>query len=310
MTHWFTRSACALAMVTFTATMTRAQDVTVCFSGRVDWTMGTPWDGISQGSDVRGQYTFNLQTPDTNELSSVGDYGHRSAPYGVAVRIGNHLFKTNPDNVDFLMEMVNDHAGTDNYSFISYNNVASNGIHPQIIQFQLDDPSMTALTSTALTATPPDLGAWMQWFGLDIRGFGDAYMIRVHVTSVEAGVDCNVGEPTGGIVGPPGPTGPAGPQGPEGPPGPPGPQGPQGPEGPRGPQGIKGDTGEKGDPGPMGPQGPVGPKGEGLFSGALLFVPAGTPVPAGYTLVYTFTLPSGDDSRGRSAMRIDVYQKN
>jgi hypothetical protein len=94
-----------------------------------------------------------------------------------------------------------------------------------------------------------------------------------------------------GLPGPPGPAGPAGPQGLMGPVGPPGPQGPQGP------------------PGPSGATGATGPIGEGLFSGALLLVQRGTPVPSGYTFVGSFSQQL-DGTGAERRITIDIYRKN
>lgn len=113
----------------------------------------------------------------------------------------------------------------------------------------------------------------------------DHVTVRVHLPSAGTGPQ-----------GPAGPQGPQGEQGPAGPMGPPGPQGAPGAPGAQGPQGEKGDKGDKGD------------VGEGLFPGSLLMLPTGTPAPAGYTLVGTYTLPPTEAKRG--VLRVDVYLKN
>jgi hypothetical protein len=134
-----------------------------------------------------------------------------------------------------------------------------------------------------------------------------------------------------GATGPQGPAGPAGPTGPRGAqgetglqglPGPAGPQGAtgvQGPQGAIGPQGSAGATGAQGPQGPVGPTGPqgpqgvtgpTGPQGEGLFPGSLLLLPAGSPAPAGYTLVGTFEMASSDFFRWRNSLKVDVYRRD
>lgn len=66
-----------------------------------------------------------------------------------------------------------------------------------------------------------------------------------------------------------------------------------------------------GPAGPAGPEGPMGPQGEGLFSGSMLMLAAGSAAPSGYTLVGTYDLTPSDDSRARGvALRVDVYRKN
>jgi hypothetical protein len=102
------------------------------------------------------------------------------------------------------------------------------------------------------------------------------------------------GDPAGsrGPAGPPGPAGPAGPAGSPGAAGAPGPAGPAGPPGPAGPRGA---TGAQGPPGPS-----------GLFSKAIIAVPSGTAVPAGFKKVGTIRL----QLEGGRSISVDLLQKN
>ena len=69
------------------------------------------------GTPFTGYYTYNLATPEYERpCLSVGDYHHSSAPYGVTVTIGSRTFKTNPANVNFLVELVNDYYNQDNFN--------------------------------------------------------------------------------------------------------------------------------------------------------------------------------------------------
>ena len=179
-------------------------------------------------------------------------------------------------------------------------------------------------------------------------GFGPgSWMIRGVVTEItfDPTSACEPLHP--GSAGPPGPPGPEGPMGPQGPAGPQGPEGPQGPAGAEGPQGPAGATGATGAPGPqgepgpagaqgpagatgatgpagaqgpqgltgatgatgaVGPQGPQGPAGEGLFSGAMLLLPALSPAPQGYTYMGRFDLTTSQSPK--TTIQVDVYRKN
>lgn len=176
---------------------------------------------------------------------------------------------------------------------------------------------------------------------------GDRFLLRGTITQMQLGGGPILLPGPPGPPGPQGPEGPAGPQGPEGPAGPQGPegsagaQGPQGPAGTQGPQGVEGAAGAPGPAGPIGPQGPegapgaqgpagatgpqgpagpqgvpgpqgavgpAGPQGPGLFSGSMVMVPVGMPVPAGYVFVGTFDLIPSAGGRG-SAIAVDVYRK-
>jgi hypothetical protein len=271
----------AFASILATSTSALAQDVTFRFSGTVTETYNSPFSDIVQGTPFTGTYTFNLATPDENSFPSVGDYWHRSAPYGVTVVMGNHVFATNPADVEFLIETANDHSNSDNYLFRSYRNLRTDGVDVGFISWQLDDPTLTALSSTVLSPLPPVLSQWQQIFALTIDGAALQYGIRGQVTSIAIceGETCQLPLP-------PGPTGTPGPQGE------PGPMGPAGPVGPAGPQGPKGD---KGDPGEF-------------PSGALLFLLVADPAPPGFTLIGSFDQKlNGGGSR---VITIRIYRKD
>ena len=309
-----------------------AQDVTFRFTGVITarWA-DSSFPDIVEGTQFVGAYTFGLDFPDANRLATVGDYNHNAAPYGVAIDIGAHRFESDPSYPEFLVEVVNDHPVTyvtgptyeDHYVFRSYNNLPSSGMLVTHISWQLDDATATALDSQNLSDVPPDLALFTQAIGLNVDLVtGEGFAGRI--TGIEVFIDGNYLDalpppPVNGIPGPPGPQGemgPAGPQGEQGPPGPqgePGPQGPEGPAGPQGPEGPQGPQGEVGPQGPRGetgPQGERGPQGEGLMSGALLMLPAGSPAPIGYTRMGRFVLASEADRSRNAEVIVDVYRKH
>jgi hypothetical protein len=65
---------------------------------------------INVGDTVKGRYIYESTTPDTNPAPTVGDYQHTIPPFGIRLRVGGLVFRTDPSNVDFLVENVNDHA--------------------------------------------------------------------------------------------------------------------------------------------------------------------------------------------------------
>ena len=132
------------------------------------------FDGQLQiGDIITGSYKYESTTLDSNPLLSVGDYEHYSSPYGISLTAGGFVFQTDPDNVDFLVSVANDHlySGTgDAYKLISYNNLPlSNGVLIAGIDWQLDDLSGTALSSDALPTTPPVLDDWDGDWGIIIE---------------------------------------------------------------------------------------------------------------------------------------------
>lgn len=178
---------CALAL-DFSATSASAQDVTISFSGTLSTVKNSPFDDVAVGTPFNGTYTFSLATEDSNPIEQVGGFRHTSAPYGVTVTIGTHTFRTDPANIDFLVELVNDYYALDNFVFHSYRNVATDDVPVDMISCQLDDPTHAILESAALTSTPPDLARWQQWIGLDISGGTEEsrFVLRGTVQSVQA----------------------------------------------------------------------------------------------------------------------------
>lgn len=156
---------------------------------------------IDVGSLITGSYTYESTAPDNNDFPGVSDYWHSTLPYGITLNSGGHTFATDPDNVQFLVEIVNDHySGYDNYVLHSYKNLElAGGIEVNHISWQLDDPTMTALSSDELPSGAPILQDWLQPspFALTINGGlpdpasggfgyyppGQGFFIRADVTS-------------------------------------------------------------------------------------------------------------------------------
>lgn len=152
---------------------------------------------IKSGDVITGTYVYESSTSDTNSEPTVGDYWHTTAPYGITLNAGGFVFRTDPNNVNFLVEIVNDHGdpASDNYLLRSYNNIFDVSVPPDPfggrvdnhISWQLDDPTLAALSNDALPTEPPILADWQSLFGLTIesRSFSNSFFVRAHVTSAE-----------------------------------------------------------------------------------------------------------------------------
>jgi hypothetical protein len=110
---------------------------------------------------------------------------------GITLKVGDLVFKTDPNNVDFLVELVNRDM-QNNYLLRSYNNLPlASGFPVSHIAWQLDDETGKALSSDSLkkTPTPPVLNKWSSIFGLTIQGEDrdrdNSFFIRAHVDSVK-----------------------------------------------------------------------------------------------------------------------------
>ncbi len=146
-------------------------------------------DSIAVGDTIYGSYTYDSLAVDSNPLPQVGDYYYTTAPNGVRLTVNGLSFRTDPSNVAFLLELVNDYQSRDNYVWHSYNNLfdisATGNFVSNHLDFQLDDPTQTAISSPALPKNPPRLSDWIQDVGLNIASFGDngSFFIRATVTS-------------------------------------------------------------------------------------------------------------------------------
>src|SRR5438552_10263803 len=137
---------------------------------------------------ITGIYTYDSFAVDSNPFPEIGDYRYTTAPNGIRLSVHGLNFGTDPADVDFLLEVVNNYQNLDNYVLISYNNLfaisAMGESVTNTIDWQLDDPTQTALSSTALPRTPPVLSNWQSIFGLSISSMGDDhFFIRANVTS-------------------------------------------------------------------------------------------------------------------------------
>ena len=154
----------------------------------VDDSAGLLEGRIQVGDLITGSYVYDSATPDSKPSSAtVGDYWHYGAPYGIFLSVGGFDFRTDPDNVMFLLEICNDHGGLyrDNYLLRSYNNLPLyEDVPVSEIHWQLDDSSGTALSSDALPVIPPLLSDWESVYGLSMGG-SRTYTVRADVISVE-----------------------------------------------------------------------------------------------------------------------------
>jgi hypothetical protein len=164
---------------------------------------------VHVGSIVQGRYRYESTTIDTNPLPTVGDYWHDTPPFGVSLEVGGLHFRTDPADVAFLMELGDNHYGQDHYLFHSYHNLFDVSVLPDpssyvdnMISWQLNDPTGTAISSTKLPLFPPNLADWESWSGLTISSdnFSDNFFVRAHVASVQLVPESPVPEPATGAL--------------------------------------------------------------------------------------------------------------
>jgi len=181
-------SAVVFVILALSCNSLRATIITIELTAEiaeVDDISGLLEGNVNVGDTITGSYTYDSAKPDSEPLETGGAYDYLSAPYGITLSAGGFVFQTDPDNVDFRIDILNNHLGQDGYVLRSYNNLPlSNGVGIEYISWQLDDYSCTALSTDALPKTPPVLEDWESIFGITIKyGPRGSSMIRAHVTS-------------------------------------------------------------------------------------------------------------------------------
>ena len=173
---------CLLALV---VPFANAELITIQIEGVVDTVddSGNYLEGqVNPGDIITGWYTYDTDTPDSNPSENVGDYEHSASQYGVSLTVGGFTFMTDPANVDFLLEVVNDYPTGDDFGFISYSNLDLDvGTQVDIIKWHLNDPTGAPLYSDTLPLSAPVLAEW-DWNQLRIHGERGGYIIDGHVT--------------------------------------------------------------------------------------------------------------------------------
>jgi hypothetical protein len=119
---------------------------------------------IHVGDKIRGKYNYDTGTPDSEPDPHRGIYEHTSSTYGIELKAGGLVFKTNPSDVKYGIEIVNDYGYSipiDEYRVVSVNNLQlSNGMEVYMIHLELIDLTANALSSDALPTTVPDVSDW------------------------------------------------------------------------------------------------------------------------------------------------------
>jgi hypothetical protein len=118
--------------------------------------------GVIQVDDtVTGKYVYDSGTPDSDPDPDVGEYKHTSSTFGMELKVGGLVFKTNPSNVDFLILIANDWIYGDVYGVYSYENLQlSNGMFVSLLAWELIDENSTVFSSDALPTTAPVPSDW------------------------------------------------------------------------------------------------------------------------------------------------------
>jgi len=151
---------------------------------------------------ITGKYIYDSGTLDSDPDPDFGLYEHTSSTFGIELKTGGFVFKTNQSNVDFQFIIGNNvdfyYNNQDIYIMASYNNLPlSNGLEIETIGWRLDDTTATTLSSDDLPTAAPVLSNWTQNLGLIIWGRDPSdpyktYELLADVTKATKGMTSDV----------------------------------------------------------------------------------------------------------------------
>lgn len=137
---------------------------------------------------VTGFYRFDTSTPDSKPLNSnEGEYQQTTPGCGISLNINGMLFTSNPNpqNMNFLIKVINDTDSNDRYLVSSTVNLpTAGGLEVSFIRWQLEDGTRTALSSDALVAATQ--GQWgSNVLEITFRGGGGGGRIVADISYAE-----------------------------------------------------------------------------------------------------------------------------
>jgi HYDIN/CFA65/VesB-like, Ig-like domain len=111
---------------------------------------------VAVGTNIKVTYTFESATPDANPDSAYGEYPQPGPPSELSGTTGNYTFGIGPPDSSYTIFMVNNGVTGDAYRISGMVLLEPGGV-PSLFIAQLFDGTATALSSTALLLSPPDL---------------------------------------------------------------------------------------------------------------------------------------------------------
>ncbi|MBN2137893.1 MAG: PEP-CTERM sorting domain-containing protein [Sedimentisphaerales bacterium] len=145
-----------LVIVQFTAEVTETDDPYYLLQGI-----------INLGDTITGTYTYDTSAPDIYSDTWWARYEYDTPPSGISVRVDGFESRSDPDNTDFSIEIVNNaHAmggSWDSFVLESENNLPF-GSDLVIYELSLHfiDDSALAISSDALPVDAPEIAMWSQ----------------------------------------------------------------------------------------------------------------------------------------------------
>ncbi len=143
-----------LVIVQFTAEVTQASDPYDLLQGR-----------INLGDTITGTYTYDTSAPDLLPGTERARYEYDTPPSGISVQAGGFESRSDPDNTDFSIEIVNNATAAggswDSFILESENNLPFGGdLVINAITLDFYEGSALAISSDALPVDAPEIAMW------------------------------------------------------------------------------------------------------------------------------------------------------
>jgi hypothetical protein len=162
--------------------------VTVDITATVTDVVGD-FSGISPGNEITGMYMYDDETEDAYPADpTMGVYKH-SSPYGIRLESGGYYFRTDPGHTEFsitYMDFPPSFPWPDTYNLNSKFNISDLLTDSFVINWSLQDPTCSALSSDELLTEPPDSADTTMWpvNCLEVK-VSSSYYILARVGSAE-----------------------------------------------------------------------------------------------------------------------------
>ncbi|UCD51193.1 MAG: hypothetical protein JSW27_00905 [Phycisphaerales bacterium] len=159
---WVVPCDARLVTVTITAEVIEVQDETGLLEGKVQ-----------VGDAINGTYAYNASAPNLSQARYSGRYEFSSAPCGIFLEVGQYTFRTDPNDVQFVVTAINNGSSVgctyDRFWLDSFGNLAlDDGLSVDAISIGFEDaycegdPShpLLGLTGPELPLKAPELTDW------------------------------------------------------------------------------------------------------------------------------------------------------
>jgi hypothetical protein len=150
-------------------------------------------DYIAPGDTLVGQYTYELDAVDVSPDPRIGGYQYAGAPNSLVVYADSGwVFQTDETSVLIYFSIADSFVSHgvpyDGYLFRSQNNTGESRLNGRwlpmgLMQIELIDYTLQAMTSDSLPTAPPDLSAWPDERKLLITGDDFAWDISAEIIS-------------------------------------------------------------------------------------------------------------------------------